>query len=324
MEGYSSTDSDVTNKFDSEDCSTESITNKFDLEDSDLTDLDMGLESSTTTDEYDDAEESSIEEYDTVYSISDEEEESSTEEYDTVYSDEDEKGRLAAFCIGKVIRKIPASGSGSSDSDKVLSDTINENVAKIMNKLKKTEPKPEPASTPTPAQLLEQEPVKQKLTNYSDGFITESSSSDDVDMPKLQVPEYTDQESFAKYTKRIEKYTRSLQTAKYQLIVDFLNDWVQFDDSCKIKSLIQFKKVPRSSLTSNTKHNEKVIKKYNKKIKKVFKLEYKNPDIMYLATRMLCAVDYKFQFIDIKLSEKTTKNGPEKITTDTYCYIVQR
>lgn len=137
-----------------------------------------------------------------------------------------------------------------------------------------------------------------------------NNDNDDIDDNNMKIPKFNNNESFAKYVNRVEKYKLNLIKAKYQLIIDFINDWLNYEDKCKIKSLTEFKNILRSDLLSDNIHNQKVICEYNKQIGKVFNINYKNPDIIFLVTRMLSIINYKFQFKDI--------------LNDTYCSIVTK
>ncbi|AYV82128.1 MAG: hypothetical protein Homavirus9_10 [Homavirus sp.] len=144
-----------------------------------------------------------------------------------------------------------------------------------------------------------------------DETITDDKSNKSIEsITDQNIPKYNNDESFAKYVKRVEKYKLNLLKTKYQLIIDFINDWLKYENKYKIKSLTEFKNMLRSDLLSDNLHNQKIICKYNKQIGALFNMNFKNPDIMYLVTRMLSMINYKFQFKDTK--------------TDTYCSIIQK
>ena len=129
---------------------------------------------------------------------------------------------------------------------------------------------------------------------------------------KLQVPKYNENESIAKYKTRVEKYKMELAKNKYQLILNFINDWLEYDDRCKIKSLTEFKNISKSESLSNNKHNKKIIEKYSESINNVFGINYKNPDIIYLLTRMLSSINYKLYSKDVVNSK--TKHDDQLYT----------
>ena len=76
-----------------------------------------------------------------------------------------------------------------------------------------------------------------------------------------QLPEYDGSESLTKYLQRIKDLRFQMNAHKYDKILEFLNLWLE-KYKIKLKSLMDFKKIPEKILLSDDAHNKKMIDKY--------------------------------------------------------------
>lgn len=137
---------------------------------------------------------------------------------------------------------------------------------------------------------ITEKPDRKKATNTS------------TKRDKVNVPKYSKNQSFTQYVTKVEKFKLQFLKDKYQLLLDFLNDWLKYDEECKLKSLTEFKNIQKSDLLNDNNHNQKIIRDYNVKIEQFFNIKYKadnKQDIIYLVTRMLTSINYKFIFKDL-------------------------
>lgn len=121
-----------------------------------------------------------------------------------------------------------------------------------------------------------------------------------TDFPKP--PVYDDKETVIAFTRRFTEYLDQVTKIKYNVILDFINIWLQ-EYNIKIRRLIDFKQIKRSVIMDNKKHNRKILKLYTSKIYKYFKIDDSTFDtidtddidedeIIILLKHILSKIDY--------------------------------
>lgn len=126
-------------------------------------------------------------------------------------------------------------------------------------------------------------------------------------MNKLQIPIYDGKESITKYIQKVEKFKTLIFQEKYNIILQFVNEWLNSD----YKSLTYFKNKCEDELLKNEKINRNICRKYSEIFKKRFELdlivdldtdsdEIKDKYIIYLLTKMLQSIEYILYKKDIK------------------------
>jgi hypothetical protein len=183
------------------------------------------------------------------------------------------------------------SESNSSDSD-LISSSDSDAIIEIYNDLPITKPsitKPPITKPPITKPHITKPPItKPPITKTP---ITKTPITKPPISKQINVPKYNKNESLAKYVNRVEKYKFSLIKLKYQLVLNFINDLLNCDT--KIKTLIDFKNISHNELLSDKTHVKNIIEKYQEEINQTFNFKYKNPDIIFLITRMLSGINYK-------------------------------
>lgn len=115
----------------------------------------------------------------------------------------------------------------------------------------------------------------------------------------MEVPVYNAGESINKYIQRVEKYKAYIIRDKYNVILEFVNEWLNTTYS----SLAQFKNINETALLKNDKHNRAVVRKYSDIFEKKFNTELSVDDetcseeindryIIYLLMKMLHLIEY--------------------------------
>lgn len=89
----------------------------------------------------------------------------------------------------------------------------------------------------------------------------------------MEVPKFKRGESITTYMRRVEEYQVLVIQEKYDLLLDFVNEWLNLKDDDKITALTQFMKISEKSLLSDAKRNRDTLRKFSDKI-----IEKLNPD----------------------------------------------
>ena len=76
----------------------------------------------------------------------------------------------------------------------------------------------------------------------------------------INPPIYDGKETINQYLDRIKEYEISLKRNKYNIILNFINQWVS-PYKLKFKSLLEFKNIEMNSVLLDTKHNKKILKR---------------------------------------------------------------
>lgn len=113
---------------------------------------------------------------------------------------------------------------------------------------------------------------------------------------KIEPPIYDGKESIPSYTRRIEAYKASIKFEKYDIILDFINEWLNQEK--KLTSLSDFKNVSEKLLLKDPKHNRDLLRKHSNNLIKNFNVNSSIEDdtdsddindsyIIYFVTKIL-------------------------------------
>lgn len=142
---------------------------------------------------------------------------------------------------------------------------------------------------------------------------------------KIKAPIYDGTVSLSDYVRKIEQFKRDVNREKYNLILQFINDWFGHDKHNKLDTLIDFKNISEDTLFNKRKpnHNRKIIKKYYNKIIVICALDKEKitndseqiSDIMSILKDSLKSIDYKlcFRYKNIELNKKVKMYYIKKI-----------
>ena len=120
------------------------------------------------------------------------------------------------------------------------------------------------------------------------------------------IPNYEHNMSIYDYNQQIEQFKLAFFNDKYNLILKFINVWLDSDETYKLKTLREFKNISKSYLLRNLEHNKEILRKYSKEIKEKLnlkcninytdndKIKIKDGYILYFISRALNKIDYKF------------------------------
>jgi len=126
-------------------------------------------------------------------------------------------------------------------------------------------------------------------------------------------------ERLVDYMKRVDKYNDvTIKREKHNMILDFVNRWLNYDKKFQLKSLIQFKNISESTLLHDLKHNRNIMRTYGTKIKKKLKFKFRIDDetssedikdryILYFISRALNTIGYTLQCRELEY-KKNSKN----------------
>jgi len=115
----------------------------------------------------------------------------------------------------------------------------------------------------------------------------------------MEVPVYNGKESINKYMQRVEKYKSYFIKDKYDIILKFINEWLNTTHD----SLAKFKNINETTLLKNNKHNRDIVRKYCDVFQKKFNVdlsideetsseEINDKYIIYLLMKMLNLIEY--------------------------------
>ena len=118
----------------------------------------------------------------------------------------------------------------------------------------------------------------------------------------MNVPQYNGG-SVTKYFKSVEQYELNLFKDKYNIILDFINEWLNYPEKFKLKSLIGFKNIKEGILLKDLKHNRDILRKFSsniiKKLEITFNIdddtdsdEIKDRYILYFIQRCLASIKF--------------------------------
>lgn len=112
-------------------------------------------------------------------------------------------------------------------------------------------------------------------------------------------PVYSSKETVNQYMRRVQQYTIKLQEGKYNIILNFINAWL----NQKYESLVEFKNIPESTLLADNKKNRDIVRQYSKQLQETFNTdltvdmgtdsdEINDKYIIYLTMKLLSLMNY--------------------------------
>lgn len=121
---------------------------------------------------------------------------------------------------------------------------------------------------------------------------------------KIAVPIFDGKESITQFKRRMEKYIIQFEKEKYSKILDFVNDWLSIH-KIKLSALSDFKKISKTKLLKDLKHNRDILRKYTTDLTMQLKIKSSIEDdtesdeihdeyIIYFVTKLLSCIDYSF------------------------------
>jgi len=140
-------------------------------------------------------------------------------------------------------------------------------------------------------------------------------------MNELVIPTYEPHMTIYEYKLQVEQFKLALLKDKYNLVLRFINNWLDSDKKNKgstgrqLKTLREFKNISESQLLKNPKHNRKMLRKYSKEIKQTLDFEFSIDDdtdseeikdsyVLYFISRALDKIGYKFSMKRIKYADE--------------------
>lgn len=119
---------------------------------------------------------------------------------------------------------------------------------------------------------------------------------------KSAVPKYNGG-SITQYIKKVQEFEIKLKEEKYNLVLQFVNDWLDFPNEYKLKSLTEFKGMEQDELLKDAKHNRRILRRHSNKIVKKLNVtfnvdddtasdEIKDNYILYFLSRSLTKIGY--------------------------------
>lgn len=85
----------------------------------------------------------------------------------------------------------------------------------------------------------------------------------------MNPPIYNPKKSINTYINKVEKYMMTIQQNKYNVILNFVNEWLNIN----LQSLTEFKNIREQTLLKNLDHNNNIIKKYIPIFNSTFEIE---------------------------------------------------
>lgn len=137
-------------------------------------------------------------------------------------------------------------------------------------------------------------------------------------------PEYDGKESFSQYMRKFNEYMVSLEKDKYDIILEFINEWIS-PLKLKFKKLTDFKNMEVDKLIKDEKHCHKLLRKYTKIFSEKFKVntsideetesdDIKTHYIIYFATKILKLINFSLVSKVIKDSTYYYIKNNKKVT----------
>jgi len=148
-------------------------------------------------------------------------------------------------------------------------------------------------------ELHELEELEKELDDSSSSI---EENNEEYDIGDIEIPVYDGRESILNYTRRLKQFRSKLNEKKYELLINFINDWLNYKKGTGLNYLAEFKNFSEKKLLSDKKHNDKILKKYCPKIKKAFDIKlsfeindekYDEKYIFYVLTRALSVINFR-------------------------------
>lgn len=142
---------------------------------------------------------------------------------------------------------------------------------------------------------------------------------------KLEFP-YFDMknESINQYMERFRQFQLQILEEKYNIILDFVKDWLSMYD-IEIKCLTDFKKISTDKI-NNKKLNKKILKKYKSNICKTLNIEEDEGDIeeeniIDFLKRALNKINYSLKYTKNKIADKLSEDSDSEKSIKVYTII---
>lgn len=129
----------------------------------------------------------------------------------------------------------------------------------------------------------------------------------------FEPPVFEGNMTISDYMRNFDDFKREINKEKYKLILNFINEWFNYDEHSRIETLLDFKNISEIVLLNQKKpkHNRKIIKKYYNKIIVMCELDREKitdeseqlSDILSILKDALKSIEYqlcfKYKYIDI-------------------------
>ena len=134
-----------------------------------------------------------------------------------------------------------------------------------------------------------------------------------------KAPKFKKNDTYVKYKKRLDDYNVGQLKEKYNLLLKFINKWLGYEGKYSLKSIKEFRNVPRKYLLYDLKHNRRILRKYSDEIKEKLDLTFVITDetdsdeindqfIIIFLGRSLSSIGYKLVSKKIDIITKSGKN----------------
>lgn len=121
------------------------------------------------------------------------------------------------------------------------------------------------------------------------------------------IPKYDGKESITKYMRRVETFKLKLVEDKYNLLLDFINEFLGLIDNNRLKSLTDFKNMSETRLLKDPRNNRKVLRKYSDDIINRLQVKFNVEDdtdsdeikdkyILYFLSKSLVSINYSLTY----------------------------
>ena len=91
---------------------------------------------------------------------------------------------------------------------------------------------------------------------------------------QIKIPNFEDGETITHYLKKVEEFNINRKKDKYDLILKFINKWLNYKDKYKLKSLKEFKLISEKYLLRNPKYNRDILRKFSPEIIKILDITF--------------------------------------------------
>ncbi len=118
-----------------------------------------------------------------------------------------------------------------------------------------------------------------------------------------KILEYKKTETITQYLRRANEFRAQLESEKYDVILNFLNEFLGLSDKFKLKSITDFKKIKHNDLIKDPSKNKKLVKKYLDDFKDKLNLEWTEKQInkmkdeyfIHIIRSILNKINYKLK-----------------------------